>query len=161
MSGKKAQEYQQDGSNRVTEGSTPKPARLTLRNGVWYADGVPCADYPDALEQTLQTAAIPVPWRADEKLRLEKRPWWPLYYRARRTRLHLERARVEAEQAAAVWAAHLEKCAARIAERAAEASHFTQQSIFIKNVGHARPTFSDPPKSLTLRERFLAKAAGA
>ena len=34
------QQYQE--SNRVTEGSsTPRPARLTLQNGVWYASYEP------------------------------------------------------------------------------------------------------------------------
>lgn len=45
---------------------TPKPSRLVLRAGVWYADGAPCSSYRDALARTLHAAhiqprGVPVP----------------------------------------------------------------------------------------------------
>lgn len=85
--------------------SPGKTARLTLRNGVWYADDVRVNDYQKALKLTLQTAAIaaqpklPKATRKPRKPRppeppepdpvpeaLEARAWWPEFVRD-----HLER----------------------------------------------------------------------
>lgn len=80
-------------------GVAGKTARLTLRNGSWYADGVCVDDYRKALKLTLQTAAItaqpklPATTRKSRKPkpvpipeRLEARAWWPEFVRD-----HLER----------------------------------------------------------------------
>lgn len=174
MSEKKVQKYQQNGNNRVTDSSTTKPARLTLRDGVWYADGVPCAKFSAALKTTLRAAGLasappekgkrpkrkpnPPPHPYPKPERLETRAWWPEFLRIRAARIEAERAAEQGERdraEAAIWAA--------IRRTGAEPPIFTKYvgQVFTKYVGHARPTFQDPPKSLTLRERFLAKAVGA
>ncbi len=135
------------GSKSEGKGSKPqqdsrecKGSRLTLRNGVWHANDVPCAKYSHALRKTFQTAAIsaqpiakPPRWKIRQ--RLEERAWWPAYIGWRKAReLELLLAECEARQEA--------------------------KEAGCKKVA---PPATFPPdraqRSLTLRERFLARVS--
>lgn len=160
-------DQQQDGSNPVTE---QKPARLALRNGVWTCNGAPVegtGSFFAAMRATVRAAGLaaapPVPkkhvpgpqrppGRGKCSKRLEARPWWPAYvaWRAERAAAEAERKSGEAaSEDAAVWAAY----------RGAEEEKESRARLPIPNVDH--PENAEPLKSLTLRERFLAKAARA
>ena len=136
-----------DGIAAAESDAKGKPARLTLRNGVWYADGVPCRRFGKALRATLQAAGLAgafqrPPGRGKCRLRLEERLWWPEFLAERAARIAAERAVRERSDAAL-----------RAAIRRAGGPEAVQK------VSDSE-TFA-PPKSLTLRERFFAKAACA
>jgi hypothetical protein len=88
-------------------------ARLTLRNGVWYAGETPCKDYRDALKRTLLAASVtegPLKSRREKlkpsesekrwprtRVRLELRLWCEAYFDARAARLAGQTVPVEGE----------------------------------------------------------------
>jgi hypothetical protein len=151
-----------DGIAAAESDAKGKPARLTLRNGVWYADGVPCRRFGKALRATLQAAGLAgafqrPPGRGKCRLRLEERLWWPEFLAERAARIAAERA-VRERSDAALRAAIRRAGGPEAVQKVSDSETFAPADLPEK-VSDSE-TFA-PPKSLTLRERFFAKAACA
>ena len=154
----------QKGSKPQQDSRECKGSRLTLRNGVWHANDVPCAKYSHALRKTFQTAAIraqpiakPPRWKIRQ--RLEERTWWPAYIGWRKAR-ELELLLAECE--AAEKLRQVEEASTKVDPvlnfSKVDPEKLTHASTFQKLTQVEKAsTF----RSLTLRERYLAKAVRA
>lgn len=155
MESKKDQQYQKNDNNSVTL----RPAPLLLRKRVRRADARRGGQFRAALTTALLEsgiAACPSPeairraaWEknggswADKNRRLEKRPWWPAYLEWRAARIEAAEKAIRERSDAALRAAIQRATAPEAAQKVSDCETF------------------EPPRSLTLRERFLAKAANA